>query len=221
MPSVTVENYLKRIFLEQHELDGQAVPMGRVSALLSVVPGTATTMVKHLAEAKLVEYEPRVGVRLTPEGEKLALGVIRRHRLVELFLHQVLKMDWSEVDEEAETLEHAISDRVIEKIDVLLGCPDVDPHGDPIPSATGAYAERKRRSLLDCQPGQTVRIVRVANQEPAFLQFVESSGLSLGANVSVLENNPIAQALVLSLPGGRTVSLGLAAAKKILVEDQP
>src|SRR2546421_11449826 len=138
MASVTVENYLKQLYLEQQRAaDGELVAMGRVASAMGVVPGTATTMVKALADSGLVAYEPRGGVKLTRGGEQLALHVLRRHRLVELFLVKVLDLDWSEVHEEADNLEHAISDKVLEKIDGYLGRPSVDPHGDPIPVAKG------------------------------------------------------------------------------------
>jgi len=113
MPSSTVENYLKQIYLEQQPLaGGELVPMGRLAVAMAVTPGTATTMIKALAEANLVTYEPRTGVRLTRPGEQLALHVLRRHRLVELFLVKVLGLEWSEVHDEAEHLEHAVSDKV-------------------------------------------------------------------------------------------------------------
>src|SRR5215216_5587302 len=121
MASITVENYLKTLFIEQQRAHGALVPMGTVAAAMNVTPGTATSMVKALAESGLVDYEPRGGVTLSSRGEKLALHVLRRHRLVELFLVEVLGLNWSEVDEEAEELEHAISDKVLERIDVLLG----------------------------------------------------------------------------------------------------
>ena len=112
--------------------------MGKLATAMGVVPGTATTMMEALADSGLVAYEPRGGVRLTRGGARvLALHVLRRHRLVELFLVQVLGMDWSEVHPEAEELEHAISDKVLERIDTLLGHPSVDPHGDPIPPPRG------------------------------------------------------------------------------------
>src|SRR5215471_9542710 len=135
MPSSTVENYLKQIYLEQQSAQGELVSMGRLASVMNVVPGTATSMVKALADSGLVEYEPRSGARLTRGGQQLALHVLRRHRLVELFLVKVLGLDWSEVHEEAEELEHAISDKVLERIDQFLGHPSADPHGDPIPTA--------------------------------------------------------------------------------------
>ena len=138
LASQTVENYLKAIYVAQVPEDEQSlVPMGQLAAALGVVPGTATTMVKTLAESGLAKYEPYMGVRLTPAGEKLAAMVLRRHRLIELFLVQVLSMNWSEVHEEAEKLEHAVSERLIDRIDEMLGRPAVDPHGDPIPGARG------------------------------------------------------------------------------------
>src|SRR5438067_4637292 len=122
---------------------------------MGVVPGTVTTMVKALSDSGLVDYEPRAGLRLTRGGEQLALHVLRRHRLVELFLVKILGLDWSEVHEEAEELEHAISDKVLERIDALLGHPRVDPHGDPIPSAKGQVADAPLTSLAECQIGRS------------------------------------------------------------------
>src|SRR5437867_7894694 len=159
MPTPTVENYVKQIYLEQQapgEGEGAAealVPMGRLAAAMGVVPGTATTMVKALADSGLVVYEPRGGVRLSRGGEQLALHVLRRHRLVELFLVKVLGLDWSEVHEEAEELEHAVSDKVLARIDAYLGHPSVDPHGDPIPTSKGKVSSPKLLSLGECELG--------------------------------------------------------------------
>src|SRR5438445_13678959 len=141
MPSITVENYLKQLYLQQQSAGGELVSMGRLASAMGVVPGTVTTMVKALADSGLVAYEPRGGVRLTRGGEQLALHVLRRHRLVELFLVKVLGLDWSEVHSEADELEHAISDKVMEKIDAYRGRPSVDPHGDPIQPAKGKLAD--------------------------------------------------------------------------------
>ena len=125
------------------------VPMGQLAAALGVVPGTATTMVKTLAESGLVKYEPYAGVRLTAAGEKLAALVLRRHRLIELFLVKVMGMSWTEVHDEAEHLEHAVSDRLIDRIDEMLGRPEVDPHGDPIPDPQGAFDRPHVRHAAD------------------------------------------------------------------------
>src|SRR5438270_12692 len=149
MASITVENYLKQLYSEQQRTSGELVSMGRLASAMGVVPGTVTTMVKALADSGLVTYEPRGGVRLTRGGEQLALHVLRRHRLVELFLVKVLRLDWSEVHAEADELEHAISDEVLEMIDQYLGRPSADPHGDPIPMAKGKLAEVRLDSLAD------------------------------------------------------------------------
>src|SRR4051812_31426609 len=131
MATRTVEDYLKALYAEQqcaHQAGGgELVAMGALAGAMDVAPGTATAMVKTLDEAGLVEYEPRGGVKLSAKGEKLALHVLRRHRLVELFLVEVLGLDWSEVDQEAEELEHAISDKVLARIDEKLGHPQFDP----------------------------------------------------------------------------------------------
>src|SRR3954468_18076381 len=150
LPSQTVENYLKAIFQAQTALEGRdaRVPMGQLASALGITPGTATTMVKALAESGLVRYEPYAGVRLSAAGEKLAGLVLRRHRLIELFLVKVMGMSWAEVHEDAEHLEHAVSDRLIERIDEMLGRPTHDPHGDPIPTAEGRLAANHLRGLL-------------------------------------------------------------------------
>jgi DtxR family transcriptional regulator, Mn-dependent transcriptional regulator len=223
MPSPTVENYIKQIYLEQQSSTGgesdALVPMGRLAAAMGVVPGTATTMVKALSDSGLVAYEPRGGVRLTRGGEQLALHVLRRHRLVELFLVKVLGLDWSEVHEEAEELEHAVSDKVLERMDQVLGHPSVDPHGDPIPSAKGKVDESRHGSLADCALNNPCRIARVLDQDPAFLQFVERCGLMPGVNVTVEVRDALADAVWVRPKDRRPLTLGTAAAAKILVEN--
>ena len=142
LPSSTVENYLKTIYLGSASAGSarRLLAMGQLASALGITPGTATTMVKTLAESGLVKYEPYTGVALTRAGEKLAALVLRRHRLVELFLVQVMGLRWDEVHEEAELLEHVVSDRLIDRMDEMLGRPEVDPHGDPIPRADGSIA---------------------------------------------------------------------------------
>jgi DtxR family Mn-dependent transcriptional regulator len=220
MPSSTVENYLKQIYLEQQGAavpPGGLVPMGKLAGAMAVTPGTATTMIKALSEANLVTYEPRTGVRLTKAGEQLALHVLRRHRLLELFLVKVLGLDWSEVHEEAEHLEHAVSEKVLERMDALLGYPAADPHGDPIPTSKGKVATPKLASLAECDVGAPVRIARISDQEPAFLQFLHRSGLTPGVAVSVAARDEQGDNVRVKV-GGKAVALGMGAAGKILVE---
>src|SRR5215510_12770361 len=153
LPSSTVENYLKTIYLGSIGSDGKEtrlLPMGQLATALGVTPGTATTMVKTLAESGLVNYEPYAGVSLTRAGRRLAALVLRRHRLVELFLVQVMGLRWDEVHEEAELLEHVVSDRLIDRMDEMLGRPKADPHGDPIPDPEGVVKREPMQSLLTC-----------------------------------------------------------------------
>jgi DtxR family Mn-dependent transcriptional regulator len=192
--------------------------MGKLASAMGVVPGTATSMVKALADSGLVEYEPRGGARLTHSGEQLALHVLRRHRLVELFLVRVLDLDWSVVHDEADTLEHAISDRVLERIDALLGHPTVDPHGDPIPSSKGQLHEPRRMSLADCPVREPQQIARVLDQDPQFLQFLDRNGLIPGATVTVAKREAEAEAVKVRIARRDEISLGVAAAAKILVQ---
>src|SRR5438034_358614 len=175
LPSQTVENYLKTIYLAQAALPPPEtlVPMGQLASALGVVPGTATTMVKTLAESGLVRYEPYMGVRLTKAGGKLATLVLRRHRLIELFLVKVLGMSWAEVHDEAEQLEHAVSERLIERIDDMLGRPEVDPHGDPIPTAEGHVPRHEHFDLLAAPVATPLVVTRVTDQDSEFLRFVE------------------------------------------------
>ena len=220
LPSSTVENYLKAIYHGQALLakDVRLVSMGQVAAALNVTPGTATTMVKALAESGLAEYEPYSGVRLTAAGEKLAALVLRRHRLVELFLVQVMDMSWDEVHEEAEQLEHVVSDRLIERIDRMLGRPTRDPHGDPIPTAEGTIAPGHHDSLLTCPLDTPLRVTRVADQDPAFLRFIESNGLKPGQGIAVESRDAAADSVRLRVAGGATMTIGARAASKVLVE---
>ena len=217
MASITVENYLKHILLLAQDSD-TLVSMGALAASLEVVPGTVTTMVKSLAGEGLVEHQPRQGVRLTDRGRRVALGIIRRHRLVETFLVNVLKMDWASVHSEAEQLEHAISDDVLDRLDALLGYPVSDPHGDPIPSAQGKISSQIYATLATCAVARSLRVVRVTEQTPDFLQFAEKNGLLPGAVVRVTDRNLAAGLVSLKNSRNRTSALGLAAAGKILVE---
>jgi len=218
MPSITVENYLKQLYLEQQSRSEELVPMGKLASAMGVVPGTATSMVKALADSGLVSYEPRFGAKLTKGGEQLALHVLRRHRLVELFLVKVLGLDWSEVHDEAEELEHAISEKVLQRIDKLLGHPSVDPHGDPIPSAKGKVSEERLAALPEVESGAKVRIARITNQDAPFLQFLDRAGLKPGVTLTINGRDEQADAISIKVDGRSPLTLGTSAAMKILVE---
>ncbi|MDO8544825.1 MAG: metal-dependent transcriptional regulator [Opitutaceae bacterium] len=217
MATSTVENYLKHVLLLSEGGD-DLVSMGALATAMEVVPGTATTMVKAIAGEGLVEHQPRYGVKLTAKGRRLALNVLRKHRLIETFLVNVLKMDWSKVHEEAEQLEHAISDEVLDRLDALLGHPTTDPHGDPIPNRQGRLNSQVYATLATCALDIPLRVVRVTEQSAEFLQFVEQNGLLPGAGIRVADRNLTAGLVKLKKTGGRTPIVSVAAAGKILVE---
>ncbi|HEV2970619.1 MAG TPA: metal-dependent transcriptional regulator [Pirellulales bacterium] len=216
MPSLTVENYVKTI----HEIcaNEQKAPAttGQLAAALGVSPGTVTSMLKTLSESNLVSYTPYEGVRLTKAGNALALRVLRRHRLIELFLVRTLNLNWDEVHDEAEHMEHAVSDLLVDRIDAYLGHPEVDPHGDPIPKADGSLPNPSYRPLADCREGDEFRLVRVIDQSPDFLRFLTASGLPLGVEGRVSANH-VEAGLVVIRVAGQTIHLGRSAAEKILV----
>ncbi len=218
MPSSTVENYLKHIYLAQREVAPAPVSMGRIAELMGVVPGTATAMVKSLASSGWAAYTPRLGVTLTEEGTRLALQMLRKHRLIEVFLVEVLGYDWSEIHDDAEILEHTVSARLLERIDRLCGYPQFDPHGDPIPTASGMMVDRRLVSLFDCQSEQPVRIAQILNQEKAFLQFAEQKGLKPGAVCRLINRSAAFGTLVLQMEDREAVTLGESVARQILVE---
>lgn len=220
LPSSTVENYLKAIFLGEAKLPAEQrlVPMGQLAGALGVAPGTATTMVKALAESGLVEYEPYNGVRLSPAGSRLAALVLRRHRLIELFLVQVLGMRWDEVHDDAEQLEHVVSERLIERIDELLGHPEVDPHGDPIPSREGELVRRELDTLLTCPLHTPVTVMRVTDQDAAFLRFLEGHELKPGQSIQVEARDEVSDSVRLKGRNNQRITIGTRAASKLLVE---
>jgi len=219
LPSATVENYLKAILKAQTaDLPANAlVPMGQIANALGVAPGTATTMVKTLSDSGLVRYEPYAGARLTRSGEKLAALVLRRHRLIEQFLVQIMGMSWTEVHEEAEHLEHAVSERLIDRMDEMLGRPAVDPHGDPIPDPDGIVHRVRYDTLLTCPLNTPVTVQRVSDQDPEFLRFVERHDLRPGQVIEVEERNDAADSVRLRGGKNHPYTIGARAASKVLV----
>lgn len=221
LPSSTVENYLKTIYLGTTAAPGaepRLMPMGQLATALGITPGTATTMVKTLAESGLVKYEPYTGVALTRAGRRLAGLVLRRHRLVELFLVQVMGFRWDEVHEEAEQLEHVVSDRLIDRIDEMLGRPEVDPHGDPIPDADGVFKPQEAQTLLTCPLNTTVRVTRILDQDKTFLRFIERHDLKPGRSIEVERRDPAADSVVLRSGDDDALTIGTRAASKLLVQ---
>lgn len=217
MPSLTVENYCKAV-LQLGLRGGEWVTTGRLAEALQVAPGTVTSMLKTLSESELAEYRPYEGVRLTRTGRALALRMLRRHRLIELFLVRTLGLTWAEVHEEAEHMEHAVSDVLIDRIDEYLGRPAYDPHGDPIPQADGTMRGEgvPSQPLSACAAGDRVQIVRVLQQGSEFLRYLSEAGIDIGVQVRVESNSPEAGVVTLEVEG-RLVPIGRPAAEQVLV----
>lgn len=219
MASLTVENYLKTVWQVQSRERVEWTTTGRLASAMGLTPGTVTSMLKALAESGLAEYRPYEGIRLTDSGRTLALRMLRRHRLLELFLAQTLSLSWDQVHDEAEHMEHAVSDFLVDRIDDFLGRPAVDPHGDPIPAADGEMRCEAFQGLplAEAPAGAKVRVIRVINQEGRFLRFLTESGLGLGAKLVVAEVN-VAAGVVRVEGSGGSVSLGFPAALQIQVD---
>ena len=204
-PSEAVQDYLKAI----HRLGGadQVVSPAEIAALLGVKAPSVTGMLRRLAEAGWIEYAPGDGAKLAEPGFREARRVIRRHRLIELFLTQVLHLDWSEVDTEAEALEHSVSPRLEQAIADYLGEPLEDPHGHIIPSATGEMPQRNLSRLCEFRSGQTAVIREVQDDNPARLRHWRDHGLVPGARVKILSFQPLDDIFEVEV-GGKLIRLG-------------
>jgi DtxR family Mn-dependent transcriptional regulator len=223
MPSDTVEDYVKAIYTLQRESPTGEATVVRLAATLGVTKGTVTAMVHTLRRAKLAVAPRYAGIRLTPRGTRLALDVIRRHRLIEVFLVDVLKYDWSEVHDEAERLEHALSPTLLDRLDAYLGRPAIDPHGDPIPDASGRMASVREMPLRALGAGASAVVSRVTDQDAAFLAFAARHGLRPGTRVTLLDVQPAAQSVLVRAGGGKGrggrggVAMSFAVADKVRV----
>jgi len=185
-----VEDCLKAIFTLSQ--DGRGASTSSLAERLGISPGAGTKMVKKLAGLRLAEHSPYRGVTLTPAGEKIALEVIRHHRLLELYLQEALGYTWDQVHSEAERLEHVLSEEMEEKIDALLGRPALDPHGDPIPSRDGALARPADTRLSDLPDGHAATVARVRDNDPELLRYLGQLGLYPGAAVCIRSREPFA-----------------------------
>ncbi|MBI2080990.1 MAG: metal-dependent transcriptional regulator [candidate division NC10 bacterium] len=182
-----IEDYLKTIYLLGQ---GGEVATSAIALKLKVSPPSVTGMVKKLAEMKLLRYTRYQGVELTPAGEKIALEVVRHHRLLELYLQEALGYPWDKVHEEAEKLEHVISEEFEDRIAEALGWPETDPHGHPIPTKDGVLPAVAVRELLAVETGQSATVRQVSDGDPGMLRYLASLGFFPGATVQVLEKAP-------------------------------
>jgi len=210
VPSPAIDDYLKVVYAHTEWQDAPITP-SVLAAKLGIAPSSVTEMVKKLGAQGLVAHEPYRAVRLTPLGERRALEMVRRHRLIETWLVEEFGYAWDEVHEEAEVLEHTISDRLLEKIDERLGRPRFDPHGDPIPDASGRVEREGFVRLTEAPVGHAGRVLRVSDQDPALLRDIERAGISVGLDVRVARGGVEAGGAVIALPAGAAEVIWLTA----------
>ena len=215
MLSQAVGDYLKAIYKLQG--DG-AVSTTDIARTLDVSSASVTNMIKRLAQMKLVEYESYKGVRLTEAGEKIALEIIRHHRLLETYLKEMLGYSWAEMHEEAERLEHHISEEFEDKIDALLGHPTHDPHGHPIPTRDLQITRTATTPLTHAEPGRPLVIHHVSDADPALLQYLEEIGLLPQKTVEIVEKAPFKGPLTLRI-GEREQIVGHEVASNVFVTE--
>ena len=215
-----IEDYAKAIFA----LEGRTVEPVSTTALaarLNITPGSVSAMLRKLDELGLITHVPYRGVRLTPNGRRLALEIVRHHRLIELFLAEALEMSWDRVHDEAEVLEHVLSEDLEQLIAAKLGNPTIDPHGDPIPTAELELEERATHSLESLEPGDRGTFVRVSDSDPAMLRYLGECGIAPGDRFEVSSRQPFGGPLFLRF-GKREQTIGGALARAMRVElDEP
>jgi DtxR family transcriptional regulator, Mn-dependent transcriptional regulator len=221
MLSEAVENYIKAIY-EMQQVGGR-VTTNALAERLAVKPASVTGMLKKLSEERprLVDYERHRGVSLTPAGKRIALEVIRHHRLIELYLQQALGYAWDEVHDEADKLEHVISEEFEDRIAKMLGNPEFDPHGDPIPAKDGTVRERVTPALTNLQIGQSGRVARVSDGDPALLRYLAELGIIPDATLTVAERGPFGGPLMVRVgetPNAPEHALGKEVTDHVYIE---
>jgi DtxR family transcriptional regulator, Mn-dependent transcriptional regulator len=214
--SASVQDYAKAVYALEARA-GAAVSTNDLAARLGVTPGSVSAMLRKLAELGLVEHEPYRGVRLTDHGRRLALEVVRHHRLIELFLAEELGMSWDRVHAEAEVLEHVLSEDLEAVISARLGNPTIDPHGDPIPSESFEIDERETRSLDQLPVGASGSFVRVSDSNPEMLRYLSAQGVELGDHVEITGRQPFGGPVFIRF-GERELPVGGELARAMRIE---
>ncbi len=214
MATPSVEDYIKAIYKVQLEAD--SVSAQDIASRLVVSAAAVSKMLKRLQELRLVDHTPYQSITLTPSGQKMAMEIVRHHRLLELYLVEALGYSWDEVHIEAERLEHHISEEFEQKIDTLMGHPTRCPHGDPIPDKDGNIASVTRTTLATEPPGRLV-VSRVSDADAALLRFLKSEGVFPGTDIELIEQEPFGGAFVVRLED-RIVRIAPDAARQIFVE---
>lgn len=217
MPTPSIEDYLKTIYKLETEGKGPPVSSGAIAKAMQVAPASASNMVRRLDDLGFITYEAYAGATLTEPGRTVALEVIRHHRLLELYLKEVMDFDWAAVHHEAERLEHHISETFEDRIEEMLGHPTRDPHGHPIPTREGAVDALSTRTLADATEGDTTVIDHVSDEDSDVLTLLEQRGLLPGTTVKVIETRPLEGLMVVAIDGEETI-IGRPVASKVFVK---
>ncbi|WP_084125679.1 metal-dependent transcriptional regulator [Demequina sp. NBRC 110054] len=218
--SASAQNYLKAVWGLQEWTDEPVTPTA-LAAKVGVRMSSVSDAVRRLSEQGLLTHTPYGAVELTEEGRRYAVAMVRRHRLIETFLVDVLGYTWDQVHDEAETLEHAVSDFMIDRIDERLGQPSRDPHGDPIPSAEGVLDAPDACLLSSVSPGARVRVERISDADPELLRFFADKDFRIGIELEVREGAPFSGAVEVLCPDGAALALGQAATDAVWVTIEP
>ena len=212
--TASVEDYLKAVY--DLERAGEPAATTELASRLGVAPASVTGMVRRLADAGLLTHEPYRGARLTPQGRSAALRTLRRHRVIEAYLVRALGYRWDEVDPDAERLEHAATDELVDRMATAIGEPTSDPHGAPIPSRDGAVDEARYRTLADLEAGVAAEVMQVSDDDPSLLRYLADLAITPGITVSVVERAPFGGPITLRV-GETTRAVGPALAERVLV----
>ncbi|SFR50694.1 metal-dependent transcriptional regulator [Thiomicrospira sp. ALE5] len=218
--SKAIEDYLKCIYkLEDPSQTEKGVHTSAIASRLNVAQASVSNMIKKLSDQGFVSYEPYYGVALTTTGRQLALQMIRRHRVIEQYLVERLHYAWDEVDAEAEVLEHAVSDKLVDAMWEALGRPTHDPHGSPIPDQDGIMSEQPVKALVDVAEGEQVKLARIKNRSPEELRYLTSIGLAMGEGLRVKTKAPFNGPIMLEI-NNELHALDYRIAQALMVERQ-
>jgi DtxR family Mn-dependent transcriptional regulator len=216
MNSLTEENYIKAIY-KLCEKSAEAITTNAIAGRINTKAASVTDMLKKLSKKKLINYQKYQGVTLTAKGQKLALSVVRKHRLWELFLVQKLSFKWDEVHDIAEQLEHIQSEELIKRIDKFLDHPKFDPHGDPIPDVNGKLHPQESKLMSQIKKGKNCVMIGVVDHSPAFLRYLDTTGLGLGHEVKIEDRVDYDKSAFIQLKNKHRVHISHDVAKNILV----
>lgn len=215
--SQSAENCIKALFHLTEQVQKSSTSTSELAEKLNIKPASVTSMLRRLRDKKLISYKPYSAIKLSKKGRELAVQIIRKHRLWEVFLVETLGFSWDEVHDIAEQLEHIESQKLIEKLDAFLKYPNVDPHGDPIPSASGKLPISKKKQLATVVIGASYEVISVSDHSGVFLKYLIEHGISLGTRLTLDERHDFDASHSITLMDGRKITLSSKAAQQILV----